>query len=216
MPVKSRFTRDQLVSTALDLIDRHGLRAFSMRSLASKLGTGPMTIYSYVGDRDELDALIVDAVLAEVRWPKTRGRWQNDVRSIAEALWLVVRAHPNVIPLILTRRSQLERNLEPGEALLHALSRSGRSAEQLLIAYRTVLGYVYGLAQTRLAGTLSPDHESLPPARFPRLVEIRKIAARIDPDYQFRSGLNIVLAGLAAPSKRSGRSARMRPGAKSL
>ena len=202
MPARPRFTRDQLQSTALELIDRKGLHAFSLRELAAKLGTGPMTLYNYVRDRDELDALIVDAVVAEVRWPPMRGDWQHDVRSIAKALWIVIRNHPNTIPLILTRRSRLEKNLERAESFLSALARSGRTGDQLLVAYHTVLGFVYGLAQTRLAGTLSSEEEALAPGEYPRLVEIRNAAARMDPDYEFRCGLDIIVDGLAAASRR--------------
>ncbi len=37
-----------------------------MRSLAAALGTGPMTLYNYVKDREELEGLVAEAVLADV------------------------------------------------------------------------------------------------------------------------------------------------------
>ena len=67
MAPKAKFTRAQLQEAALALVDEQGLAALSMRTLAGALGTGPMTLYNYVKDRDELDALVVEAVLAEVR-----------------------------------------------------------------------------------------------------------------------------------------------------
>ena len=161
MPSKPRFTREQLQSTSLNLIDKEGLRAFSVRSLASKLGTGPMTIYNYVANREELDALVADAIIAEVRWPQVRGDCQHDVRAIVTALWIVVRKHPNVIPLLLTRRSRDEEAFEPAEALLRALALHGRSGKQLLVAFNTVTGFLFGLAQSYLAGPFLPDQATL-------------------------------------------------------
>jgi len=179
--------------------------------LAGALGTGPMTLYNYVKDRDDLDALVVEAVLAEISRPRPHGDWQHDVRAIVEATWRTVRRHPHVIPLVLTRRTLHETTLDWAEALLDALAGSGRSGSELLIAFRTVSGFVMGLAQAQLAGPLSagadPDiarAQALPPARYPRLIEIAKAATRLGADREFRAGLDIVMTGLADPRKRTG------------
>lgn len=217
MPPKSKFTRDQLQAAALTLVDREGLAGLSMRTLASTLGTGPMTLYNYVRDRGDLDALVVEAVMAEVRLPRGRGDgqhkdwqhkdWQQDVRAIVEATWHTVRRHPNVIPLVLTRRTLHETTLEWAEALLRALTRSGRSGVDLLVAFRTISGFVMGFAQAQLADPLTPDEDrhdvaraqALPADRFPRLIEIAGAAARLGADKEFRAGLDIVMAGLGRP-----------------
>jgi AcrR family transcriptional regulator len=204
MPPKPKFARAQLQAAALALVDKQGLAALSMRTLAGALGTGPMTLYNYVKDRDDLDALVVEAVLAEISRPRPHGDWQHDVRAIVEATWRTVRRHPHVIPLVLTRRTLHETTLDWAEALLDALAGSGRSGSELLIAFRTVSGFVMGLAQAQLAGPLSagadPDiarAQALPPARYPRLIEIAKAATKLGADREFRAGLDIVMAGLS-------------------
>jgi AcrR family transcriptional regulator len=209
MAPKAKFTRAQLQEAALRLADAEGAAGLSMRTLANALGTGPMTLYNYVKDRDDLDALVVEAVLAEVRFPRSRSDdWQSDVRTIVESTWRALRGHPNVIPLLLTRRTLHETTLHWAEALLEALARSGRSGTGLLVAFRTVSGFVMGLAQAQLAGSFTseppvghPDvvrAQALPVDRFPRLVEIAKSAAQMGPDREFRAGLDILMAGLAA------------------
>lgn len=209
MAPKAKFTRAKLQQAALALVDAEGLAALSMRTLAAALRTGPMTLYNYVKDRDDLDALVVEAVLAEVAQPKPPGNkfgsdWQADVRAIVEATWRTVRRHPNVIPLILTRRTLHDTTLQWAEGLLEALARGGRSDAELLVAFRTVSGFVMGLAQAQLAGQPAADHpdvaraRALPPGRYPRLIEIAKAATLIGPDREFRAGLDIVMAGLAA------------------
>ena len=204
MAPKAKFTRAQLQEAALALVDAEGLAALSMRTLAAALGTGPMTLYNYVKDRDELDALVVEAVLAEVKSSRPRDDWQAEVRAIVEATWRTVRRHPNVIPLLLTRRTLHETTLQWAEGLLEALARSGRSDTDLLVAFRTVSGFVMGLAQAQLAGTPASDHpdvaraQALPEALYPRLIEIAKAATRLGPDREFGAGLDIVMAGLAA------------------
>ncbi|WP_422000468.1 TetR/AcrR family transcriptional regulator C-terminal domain-containing protein [Reyranella sp.] len=211
MAPKARFTRARLQEAALALADAEGLAGLSMRTLAAALGTGPMTLYNYVKDRDDLDALVVEAVLAEVKPSRPRGGtaadWQAEVRALVEATWRAVRGHPNVIPLIATRRTLHETTLVWAEDLLEALARSGRSGADLLVAFRTVTGFVIGFAQAQL-GPLSEaptgDHpdvaraQALPADRFPRLIEIARAATRLGPDREFRSGLDILMAGLAA------------------
>lgn len=210
----AKFTRLQLQAAALALVDAHGLAGLSMRALATALGTGPMTIYNHVADRAELDALVVEAVITKVDWPRERHHdWRDDVRDIATATWRAVRAHPHVIPLILTRRSRSPAVLEVTEALLAALARSGRSGQRLLSAFRAVSAFVAGFAQAELAGPLSlaageaPEavvgrFRALPKGRYARLVEIADAAVTSDTAREFRDGLDILLAGLAARRRR--------------
>ena len=166
MAPKAKFTRTQLQEAALALVDEQGLAALSMRTLAGALGTGPMTLYNYVKDRDELDALVVEAVLSEVKPARSRGEWQADVRAIVEATWRTVRRHPNVIPLVLTRRTLHETTLHWAEGLLEALALSGRRDTELLVAFRTVSGFVMGLAPCgRRSATRRPAVRRAPAPR---------------------------------------------------
>ncbi len=205
----AKISREQLQTAALALVDEHGLAGLSMRSLAAALGTGAMTLYNHVADRAELDALVIDAVMSEARWaPEPHEDWREEVRAVATAIWRSVRAHPHVVPLILTRRSRSRAMADLSEALLRGLARSGRSGERLLIAFRAVSGFIAGLAQAELAGPLSlqageqPQEvidrfRALPADRYPNLIEIANAAATSDAEEEFRCGLDIILSGLS-------------------
>src|SRR5260370_23546120 len=60
-------TPGRIVAGALELIDRDGLAALSMRNLATELQTGTTTLYRYVAGKDELLVLVADAVFGETR-----------------------------------------------------------------------------------------------------------------------------------------------------
>lgn len=210
MPAPRKFTREQLQAAALALVDDQGLAGLTMRSLAAALGTGPMTIYNYVDGREGLEQLVAEAVMAEASWTfEVPDDWGDEVLAVAEGMWRAVRAHPHAIPLILTRRTLDLATLVPAEALLRALALSGRSGAQLLMAFRTVSGFITGFAQAELAGPLSrPRGEditaitdrvaALPPDRFPKLIEIAHAAATSDSEAEFRAGMHIILSGLRA------------------
>jgi len=204
----AKFSRSQLQAAALALVDRHGVAGLSMRALADKLGTGPMTLYNYVAHREDLEVLVVEAVVEKAKWPRARrADWRAGVREIATALWHALRAHPQAIPLILTRRSRSPAIFEISEALLHELARSGRAGEELLVAFRSLQALVMGFVQVELTGALSraagerPQavirrFRALPPERYPHLIEIATAAMSSKAEDEFRAGLELLLAGL--------------------
>ncbi|RJF99196.1 TetR/AcrR family transcriptional regulator [Noviherbaspirillum saxi] len=206
----AKFSRDQLQSAALALVDEHGLNGLSMRALAGALGTGAMTLYNYVNEREGLDLLVVEAVISEAQWSLSDDEdWQDQVRIIATALWCAVRAHPNAIPLILTRRSRSPAVLKAAEALLTALAGSGRTSQSLLVAFRAISALVMGFAQADLAGPLAlkagesseatiARFQALPSEQYPRLIEIAAAAMTSHSETEFQAGLDLLLAGILA------------------
>ncbi|HYD61653.1 MAG TPA: TetR/AcrR family transcriptional regulator C-terminal domain-containing protein [Noviherbaspirillum sp.] len=206
----AKFSREQLQAAALALVDEHGLAGLSMRALANALGTGAMTLYNYVTEREDLDILVVEAVIAEARWSPGRNRdWREDVRLISTALWKAVRAHPHAIPLILTRRSRSPAVFGVSEALLDALSRGGKSGQELLVAFRSVSALVMGFAQAELAGPLAVKagetanatiarFRALPAERYRCLIEIATAAESSAPEAEFRAALDLLLKGMSA------------------
>ncbi|WP_313895981.1 TetR/AcrR family transcriptional regulator [Streptomyces sp. YIM 98790] len=204
---RARFTGTEVEDAAIAVVDEHGLAGLTMRAVASRLGTGPMTLYNYVDDRGALDALVVDGVLRDITVPRSPSPdWRTDVHHIAEEVWCAVRLHPNVIPLVLARRSHSATFLDIAEALLAALARAGLRGEELLAAFRSVTTLATAFALTELASPLSSRDgdadatidrfRSLPTERYPRLIEIAGAARSSTPETEFRRGLAALLDGL--------------------
>ncbi|MFJ6698330.1 TetR/AcrR family transcriptional regulator [Streptomyces sp. NPDC091272] len=59
-------SRAELAAAAVELADRGGLPAVSMRAVARALGTGQASLYRYVPGREDLLDLMVDAVTGEI------------------------------------------------------------------------------------------------------------------------------------------------------
>ncbi len=66
------FTRDEIAAAAVKIADDEGFDALSMRRLAAELDAGTMTLYHYVRTKDELLALVNDAVMGELIVPDGR------------------------------------------------------------------------------------------------------------------------------------------------
>jgi AcrR family transcriptional regulator len=210
--MRARFSVAEVATRALEIVDRDGLSGLSMRTLAAALGTGPMTVYNYVKDRDELEELVAEAVINSVELPAPSQDWQQDVRAIAMAIWQAVRRHPNVVPLVLTRRTVSPSSYAPAERLVEALSRGGLEDADLLAAFRAVLGLVMGSAQAELAGPLAgPDRDTeqtavasqigrLAGVEHPRLAALAVTSQRSSAAADFDRALDMLLAGVRSRS----------------
>ncbi|MBB3603242.1 AcrR family transcriptional regulator [Mycolicibacterium sp. BK556] len=211
--MRPRFTIDEIQTAALQIVDRDGLAGLSMRTLAAALGTGAMTLYNYVRDRDQLEELVAEAVIAGVELPEASADWLADVRAIATAMWQSVRAHPNAIPLVLTRRTVSPTSYAAAEGLVGALSRGGLDGAALLGAFRAVLSLVMGSAQVELAGPLAGAGREeqqrqvaaqigvLAADRHHRLAALAEVSRQSSATADFECALDLLLTGIQASAQ---------------
>jgi AcrR family transcriptional regulator len=107
-PAKRRRGLDftEIVEAASEIADADGLDAVTMRKVAARLGTGAMSLYRHVPDKDALVLLMIDAALAET-WtgepPVRSGAWRADLRQLAESTWTLMRRHPWLPEALLIR-----------------------------------------------------------------------------------------------------------------
>ena len=205
---RAQHTLGEIKAKALEIVDRDGLGALTMRSLAGALGTGPMTLYNYVSDREGIEELVVDAVLSSGRFPRRTGDWQRDVAGIATAMWRALRAHPAAISLVLTRTSVSPESYAPADALIEALGHAGLEEYDLLAAFRAVLGFVMGVAQAEHAGPLAGsgrDAQAQGAAKriglmagddYPHIAALSQVARRSTATADFKRGLDMLLTGI--------------------
>ncbi len=201
MPRPRSLTLASIATAGLAVIDRDGLAALSMRTVAGELGMGTMSLYRYVADREELERLVVDLVLGTVDTAlPARALWMNRVIILAERIRDAVGAHPAIVPLLMAHRHSSPGVMRCAEAFLAALTAGGFVGKQRVIALRTLVSYVNGALQAQhlgpLGGTGTVAMTKLPESEYPLLAETARVARRVAPDEEFRGGLGAVLRGL--------------------
>src|SRR5580658_7425809 len=84
---RPRHTREQVLETALTVIDRDGPELFSMRRIADELGMGAMTLYGYVRNKEEVIEGVTALAFAELQHgtPSDAG-WEVQLRGEVENL----------------------------------------------------------------------------------------------------------------------------------
>lgn len=93
---RPKFTRTQIASTALAIADAEGFAAVTMRRVARELGAGTMTLYYYVHTRNELIALMDDAIMGDALIPQELfpTHWYDATTAIAVRTREVLLRHP--------------------------------------------------------------------------------------------------------------------------
>ncbi|WP_237421572.1 TetR/AcrR family transcriptional regulator [Gordonia sp. SID5947] len=96
--VGSKLTLAAIVDAAIDVADRDGIGALSMRRIADELGVGAMSLYRHVDDKDALLQQMSEEIGRRFPYPvNTAPSWQERVRIVVEIDWELYRRHPWVV-----------------------------------------------------------------------------------------------------------------------
>lgn len=204
-------SRERVLGTAMDLADREGIEALSMRNLARELGIEAMSLYHYVKSKDELLADLTDRVMREIELPRARAAgWKGAIRTMAVSYHAALRRHPwsHSVKAMPTRVG--EGTLAYMEWTLGTLRRGGFSARMTHHAYHILDSHVVGSSQWeagiaaalpkgKLADVAKTVMERMPIDRFPYMHEHMQQhmgeATRGD-KHPFELGLDLILDGL--------------------
>src|ERR1700752_2657907 len=93
-----KITRELVLATALELIDRDGADALSMRRLAAALDRDPMFLYRHAAGKAAPFDGVVETVLAQLHVDPADPDWAGQLRAVARDYRALALAHPNVVP----------------------------------------------------------------------------------------------------------------------
>src|ERR687884_354962 len=74
---RTRLTRERVLLAAVDLADRGGVEALSMRKLGQALGVEAMSLYNHVANKGALVSGMVDRVVEQFELPDDEPRWDK-------------------------------------------------------------------------------------------------------------------------------------------
>jgi AcrR family transcriptional regulator len=143
---RSKLERDRVIVAAKQILDREGIDALTMRRLATELGVAPMTLYSYVHDKDDLLRAVTEEIARELRLPEGNGPWREEMAQLMQALYRVLVANPFIVELRLRGPIVGREALRLNDAGLRILENAGFSKEQAAFGYRSLLVVTYGFA----------------------------------------------------------------------
>jgi AcrR family transcriptional regulator len=214
-------THDQIAAAAVELADEAGLDAVTMRALAKRLNVATMGLYRYIRSKDDVSALMLNAVIGEIAEPPERaGEWRTTMRQLAHEMRAQYLRHTWLPRLEAGSYAMLSPNAlavaEAGVAALDALDLD-LDVDHMMASFSTLSAFVRGSATTEIAqrdaysryGWSSDD--DMRAAVGPRVMwmmvhgDYPTLARYIvdgsnedDADWGFAFGLECVLDGIAA------------------
>ncbi|WP_084965154.1 TetR/AcrR family transcriptional regulator [Thermoactinospora rubra] len=210
-----KLTAEAIVERALEIGDTEGLEAVTIRRLATDLGVTPMALYWHFKNKDQLTAGMAEHLVSSFAPKPADDRpWKEQLRDLTTGLIRTLRRHPCARGVL----EQIDPAEVPGFLLVwdHALGlarQAGFGVEECCLIGRYLLQSAIAIADApvHLRSGRSPEEieelhrrkrlalQSLPPARYPNLVELADPMSRtFDEGFYDTFGVDLVLAGIEA------------------
>ncbi|MFF5992119.1 TetR/AcrR family transcriptional regulator [Prauserella flavalba] len=209
------YSREQIADAAIEIADEEGLTAVTMRKVAARLGTGAMSLYRYVANKEALVELMADRILGREEWPELSGDWKRDLGDIACGQRQALLAHPWLSRVWSGRPTMGPNMLRGFERSMSILDGLGLGIDDMFETIALVNTWVDGYVQNELATrdffgdaddeevqrAMGPYVESIIESGeypyFARVIAEAK-APHEDPESRFERALARILAGIEA------------------
>ena len=204
-------SRERVFAAALAFADERGVDALSMRTLASEMGCGAMSLYNHVANKDEILAGMVELVAAEIELPEAPSAdWQEDLRSVARSAHETMLRHHWSAPRWWDSPPGPAR-LRYNDAILRILREAGCSVATACSGFHAITTHVLGYTLQRLDFPVATRDLSaaardflsdMPTEEFPFFAEhVRHHVDHGDTSDSFTYVLDLILDGLAPDAR---------------
>lgn len=216
---REALTREQIVDSAIRLLDEEGLGALSMRRLGQELGAGATSLYWHIRSKDELLDLVLDRVIGEVvaEVPVRARDWRTTAADTARTFRRVLLRHRHVTPIMGARPTLGPNSLRGMDTLVTVLRSAGFAPREAFLSANTIVNWAAGFTvfecRSPLGPLSTPEQQAqyledfnaflaaLSPDEYPMMVEMAQHSAAITADAQFDYGLERLLDGIEAHAR---------------
>jgi len=209
-----QITRSLILRAALEIVDGDGVDALSMRRLSDAVDRDTTVLYRHIPSKAAVLDGVAEIVLSQLSVDTTDRDWAGQLRIVAHHFRELALAHPNVVPLLVTRPlatplgKRPPGTLRPLEDVLTLLTTSGFPSDDALHIYRVLFAYLHGHILDELQEIVERPEEAdhvlqlglhpLSIAEFPQLRAVASALASYDGAAELDRGLDLLLTGLAA------------------
>jgi AcrR family transcriptional regulator len=129
-PAKPPLSRAAILDAAVAVVQREGAAKLTMRRLASELDTGPASLYVYVKNTTELNALLIDRYLAELdlAWGESEP-WRDRLERVLDDYAQLLASQPGLAAAALVTWPDGSHYLDLLELLMRLLRSAGVGGE---------------------------------------------------------------------------------------
>jgi AcrR family transcriptional regulator len=166
---RGTITRAAVVRAALEIADRDGVDALTIRSVAKCVGAPPMSLYTHFSNKDELLDLMYAEVAGGMYADQGYPTWQMELTEHSLRVRRTLTEHPNWAPLLSRPAPPLASSLR--ERVLKLMAADGMQEREAFNALTAVNLSALGLVLVELS-LGSPLGQSELERRFDELKEL--------------------------------------------
>ena len=207
---RTGLTSERIARAALEVVDRDGAEALSMRGLAADLGVGTMTLYGHFRSKAELLDAAVDIAPQDFEAPPAEGPFRERLLAYHDRVRAWLARHPALVRLRSEQPIVRPTAFAVSEHGMRILLDAGFPPEEAARAFRVLFVYVLG---SMLFGPREPPPDerrlvraallSLPEDEFPAIITTADgMVAALGGREQFDFGLELILDALQARAQR--------------
>ena len=205
-PAKAPLSRDAIVAEALRQVTSEDGASMSLRKVAKALDTGPASLYAYVDDLDELQALVLDLALEAVTVGDTGQPWRARLDGLLRSYTGVLAASPVLAQLAIKTTAVGPNALRIAEALLELLAEAGVEpataawAIDMLTMYAAAIAAEHALGSNPAApdGPVAQAIDRASASQYPRVHAARDHLMSGTGDQRFAWSVDVLVRGILA------------------
>jgi AcrR family transcriptional regulator len=207
---RGSLTRNEIAETALELLDRQGLEAVTMRQIAEALGVAVMSLYVHTRNKQELIQAAVDLVLAELPLADLEAEPRMAVAGFFETFHRKMLEHPSVAHTIASGPLLGPATFASMNSVFAVLEQAGLDDGESTSAMVAIMSYTLGftlfsIARDHADPDLAEERQirlrGLDPAQYSALHKVSSKLLEGTSDAQFTAGLTVLVEGFV-PGRR--------------
>ncbi len=198
-----------MLLTAVQIADREGIHALTMRRLAVELSVEAMSIYHHVANKNDLKDGMINLVFTEIVLPSRDDDWKTALRCRSISAHQALIKHPWAVGIMESGTVPGAATMQHHNAVLGCLRENGFSVLATAHAYSVLDCYIYGFALTQInlpfknaddtADVVGVMMAQMPSYEYPYLTEMA-FHHVLQPGYayanEFEIGLELILEGI--------------------
>lgn len=207
-PARPAVTRERIVQGALAVLEAEGFDGLTMRRLAERLGIRAPSLYNHVKDKDELLALVADAICAGIPDLDPTKPWRRQLETMARQVRHALMGHRDGARVLAATPPVGPHRIRLIEQVLQALRSAGFTPAMVADAAFVMNSYVVGFVLDETLGAPREQaaakrrreegrrwFKSLPPAQYPTLIGLADELIDSPADRRFELGVRALLDG---------------------
>src|SRR5262245_45797008 len=139
---------ETIVAAAAELVADQGFDALTMRALAERLGVTAMSLYRYVGTKEELLLILAARALGDLELPEPgKLPWKEEIAETFRSMHHLLLAHPEFAHIAASQPVDALVAQRAMEQVLATLQREGLDDEEAVNAYDALVSFARGFTQ---------------------------------------------------------------------